>query len=89
MLLFLIRMDKEKKQFTFTPFPSNAVVNYGNEKLLLRDVYYKSGIEGVVNTVHSITGIRPDRYLLIHSEYVDDLIDELEGLDTTLPINMS
>lgn len=87
-ITLLIRMDKENKQFTFTPFPANAVVNYGNERLLLRDVYYRSGIDGVVNTVHSITGIRPDKYVLIHSEYVDDLIDEIGGLDATLAVNM-
>lgn len=85
----LVRMDKENKQFTFTSFPSNTLVNYGNERLLMRDVFYRSGIEGVVNSVHSITGIRPDRYVLLHSEYVDDLVDEIEGIDTNLSVNMA
>lgn len=88
-ITLLIRMDKENKQFTFTSFPANSLVNYGNERLLLRDVYYKSGIEGVVNTVHSITGIRPDRYVLLHSEYADDLVEAIGGIETTLSVNMS
>ena len=85
----LLRMDKENKQFTFTSFPSNMIVNYGNERLWFRDIYYLSGIDGVMNTVHSITGIRPDRYVLLHSEYVDDLVDEIGGLETNLTTDMS
>lgn len=88
-ITLLIRMDKENKQFTFTPFPSNTVITYENERVLLRDVFYKSGIDGVVNAVHVITGIRPDRYVLVHSEYVDELIDAIGGLDMSIAENMS
>lgn len=88
-ITLLIRMDKEKKQFTFTPFPVNTAVTYENERVLLRDVFYKSGIDGVVNAVHVITGIRPDRYVLVHSEYVDELIDEIGGLDMSISEDVS
>ncbi len=85
----LVRMDKERRQFTFTYFPSNAVVDYGGERLLFREIYYYHGIDGLINTVHSITGIRPDRHMLLHSEYVDDVIDEINGFDFAISNDIS
>jgi hypothetical protein len=35
----LVRMDKERKQFTFTYFPRDAVISFGDERVLFRDIY--------------------------------------------------
>lgn len=81
----MIRMDKERKQFTFTYFPRYAIVSYNNRQHYLRDIYHQYGIDALKNAVYSITGIRVDRHLLVHSEDVDDLIDAVGGLDFALP----
>lgn len=77
----LVRMDKERKQFTFTYFPRDAVISFGDERVLFRDIYYNYGIDALIDVVHSVTGIRPDRHLILHSEYVDDVINSIGGLD--------
>lgn len=84
----LVRMDKERKQFTFTYFPRDAVISYGDEKILFRDIYYNHGIDALIDVVHSVTGIRPDRHLILHSEYVDDVIDSIGGLDLMVSVPM-
>ncbi len=84
-VIVLVRMDKESKQFSFTYFPRNSLIEYGGESILLRDIYYYHGLDALVNVVHSITGIRPDRRILIHSEYVDDIIDYMGGINTVVP----
>ncbi len=84
-IIVLVRMDKESKQFTFTYFPGNSPIDYGGESMHLRDVYYYQGMEALINIVHSITGIRPDRHLVLHSEYVDEFIDGIGGIDVVIP----
>lgn len=81
----MIRMDKERKQFTFTYFPRYAVVSYNNRQHYLRDIYHQYGVGALKNAVYSITGIRVDRHLLVHAEEVDELIDALGGLDFAVP----
>ena len=84
----LVRMDKERKQFTFTYFPKDAVISYGDERVLFRDIYYNYGIDALHDVVHSITGIRPDRHIIIHSEYVDDIVQSVGGLDLMVSVPM-
>lgn len=84
----LVRMDKERKQFTFTYFPKDTVISYGDERVLFRDIYYKYGIGALMDVVHSVTGIRPDRHIIVHSEYVDDIIDSIGGLDLMVSVPM-
>lgn len=81
----MIRMDKERKQFTFTYFPRYAVVSYNNRQHYLRDIYHQYGVDALKNAVYSITGIRVDRHLLVHAKDVDELIDALGGLDFAIP----
>lgn len=84
----LVRMDKERKQFTFTYFPKDAVISYGDERILFRDIYYNHGINALIDVVHSITGIRPDRHIVVHSEYVDDIVNSIGGLDLMVSVPM-
>ena len=84
----LVRMDKERKQFTFTYFPRDAVISYGDERILFRDIYYYHGFDALIDVVHSVTGIRPDRHLILHAEYVDDVIDSIGGLDLMVSVPM-
>ena len=84
----LVRMDKERKQFTFTYFPKDAVVSYGDDRILFRDIYYTYGIDALYDAVHAITGIRPDRHIVVHSEYVDEIVNSIGGLDLMVSVPM-
>ncbi len=90
--LMLMKVDKERKQFMFSPLPARLVVNMAGaaknasgEPVTLSSIYGTHGIEYLKNAVSAITGIKVDYYYTLTPNGFVNLIDSLGSI----PVNIS
>ena len=86
--LVLIRADKEREQFTFTVFPTDAYVDMSGKYVKLSEVYGRYGLEALLNKVYAMTGVMIDNYAVVSMEKFPALVDALGGINFNVPCDM-
>lgn len=86
--IMLLRVDKERQQFTFTAFPGEMVLTIEGREVLLRDVFAQYGLDFLIRKINALTGLPVDRYALVNLEQFPAIVDALDGITYTVPCNM-
>lgn len=86
--LVLIRADKERGQFTYTVFPTDAYVDMSGRYIPLSEVYGRYGLGTLLDKVYAMTGIMIDNYALVHMNDFPALVDTLGGIAYPVPCDM-
>ena len=86
--LVLLRADKEREQFTFTVFPTDAYVDMSGKYVKLSEIYGRYGLETLLSKVYAMTGVMIDNYAVISMETLPALVDTLGGVNFNVPCNM-
>lgn len=86
--VMLLRVDKERRQFTFTAFPPEMVLTIETRDILLRDVLAEYGLDFLCRKINAMTGILIDRYAVVNIEQFPQIVDILEGITYNVPCTM-
>lgn len=86
--LILLRADKERGQFTYTVFPTDAYVDMSGRYIKLSEVYGRYGLDILLNKVYAMTGIAIDNYAVVSMEDFPALVDTLGGINYNVPCDM-
>lgn len=86
--LVLINADKERGQFTYTVFPTDAYVDMSGRYIKLSEVYGRYGLDILLNKVYAMTGMTIDNYALVSMEAFPAIIDALGGISYNVPCDM-
>ncbi len=86
--ILLIRVDKERGEYTYSVFPSDAYVEVSNRYYKLSEVYGLFGLETFIEKINAITGIPIDNYAVVNMEAFPAIIDTLGGIMYNVPCNM-
>ncbi len=77
----LVRLDRERAQFTFTPISADTYVALDGESVPLSSIYLAFGSSGVREKVKTITGIEIDEYVTVIPSSAEGIVNALGGLD--------
>ncbi len=86
--IMLLRVDKEHKEFTYTPLPSNMVLTVGGSMTTLGELFNDKGLDFVIEKVHAITGLPIDYYATINISALVQIIDMFDGISYEVPCKM-
>lgn len=82
--ILLIRFDKESKQVTITPIPSNTRLYINAANTTIGTLYTKYGIEFLTESVTAITGIGIDYYSVINITEIPKLIEMVGSVNVNV-----
>ncbi len=77
--VLLLRVDKERREFTYTVFPAITRVSTSSGEHALADVYHLYGCDYIIDTVSAMTGLSVDHYFLINITEMNELINRMGG----------
>lgn len=77
----LVRADKERGQFTFTPISSKTLVNNGEKSISLAKVYETYGASELCRHVHLLTGLTVDDYVTVIPSVAQKIADLVGGVE--------
>ena len=77
----LLRLDKEREEFTFTPIPASTYVNSGDKKESLSDIYTSLGPSALLQRVRMLTGLFIDEYAVVTPSAAEKITDILGGFE--------
>ncbi len=86
--IILVRVDKERRQFTFTSFPSNMRLFVGTNYTTLGDLYTDYGIDYLTSKVTAITGITVDYYAVLNISDMSSVMSEIGSVTMEFPYNI-
>ncbi len=86
--LVLLRADKERGQFTFTVFPTDAYVDMNGRYIKLSEVYGRYGLETLMDKIYALTGISIDHHAVVSMSDFPRLVDTLGGITYNVPFDM-
>ena len=87
--IVLLRVDKEREHFSYTAFPTDALIEISGQYVPLSEVYGRYGLQFLIDSVHAMTGISIDKYAVLSMEGFPAVIDALGGVDYYVPCNMN
>ena len=77
----LVRIDREREEFTFTPISAETVVQTKKGATTLSAAYLSGGISALRAQVKLLTGITVDNYALITPSGAERITDSLGGFN--------
>lgn len=80
----LLRADKERKEFTFTVFPSVMQVYTASGNQSGADLYNLYGRDYIISQVSAMTGLTVDYYLVVNVTELSQIITNLGGINMYL-----
>lgn len=88
--IMLAAFDTEQKKMNILSIPRDTIVNVNRTTKKINAAYAMShgDIFALYDEVESVTGIRPDKYVLVTVDAFVDLIDAIGGVEVDVPINM-
>ena len=86
--LLLVRIDKERGNWSLTPFPTDAYTTVNGRYMKLSDVYGEYGLDVLDARIHAMTGITVDRHITVTMDGFVRLINYLGGVDFFVPCDM-
>lgn len=89
--IMLAMFDTTNKKMNILSIPRDTIVNVSRATKKINAAYVASGgdIYALYDEVESITGIRPDKYVLVSVEGFVDFIDAIGGVEVDVPIDMN
>ncbi len=88
--IMLVRFDTVEMKVNAVSIPRDTLVNstLGNKKI--NAIYHNlDGINSLMDAVESITGSRPDNYIMVDTEVFVDVVDAMGGIDFNVPFEMN
>lgn len=88
--IMLATFDTEQKKMNVLSIPRDTIVNVRRATKKINAAYAMSDgdIFALYDEVESVTGIRPDKYMLVTVDAFVDIIDAIGGVPVDVPINM-
>ncbi|MBQ2767590.1 MAG: LCP family protein [Clostridia bacterium] len=86
--LILLRVDKERRQFTFTAFPPEMLLTIEGREMMLCDVFAEYGLDFLLRKINAMTGLLIDRYAIVNIDQFPQIIDTLGGITYNVPCDM-
>ena len=86
--LVLLRADKERGQFTYTVFPTDAYVDMNGRFIKLSEIYGIFGLETLISKIYALTGIMIDNHAVVSMSDFPKLVDSLGGITYNVPFDM-
>ncbi len=86
--ILLLRVDKERTQFTFTAFPPEMLLTIEGREIMLRDVFAEYGLDFLMRKINALTGLPVDRYALVNLDQFPEIVDTLDGITYNVPCRM-
>lgn len=77
--VLLLRVDKERGEFTYTVFPAITRVSTSSGEHALADIYHLYGSDFIIDTVSAMTGLSVDHHFLINITEMSELINRMGG----------
>jgi len=75
----LLRADKERREFTYTVFPSITRITTSSGDHALGDLYDLYGLDYVIDTVKGITGLTVDYHLSVNVTELYEVVNNMGG----------
>ena len=85
----LVRVDPKTYVVDIITIPRDTATDLDGSLMKFNHAYYFGGIEGELDQVEKLTGVRPQYYLDTTFVGFEKFVDKLNGVDVTLPIDMS
>ncbi|MBQ8003697.1 MAG: LCP family protein [Oscillospiraceae bacterium] len=88
--IMLASFDTVQKKMNLLSIPRDTIINAKRATKKINAAYAMSGgdIYALFDEVQSVTGIRPDKYVLVTVDAFVDLIDAIGGVTVDVPIDM-
>lgn len=86
--IMLVRVDKERQQFTFTAFPPETILTIEGRRIMLRDVFAEYGLDFLLRKINAMTGLMIDRHVIVNVEQFPEIVDTLGGITYNVPCKM-
>ncbi|MDD4773317.1 MAG: LCP family protein [Eubacteriales bacterium] len=87
--IMLLKIDGGAKEFVFSMLPSDMRVQADGNDVKLGSLYASKGIHYMRNKVTAMTGLKIDYYAVISVVGLASVIDELGGINVTVPTDMN
>ena len=88
-LILLCHYDGEKNLINALQIPRDTKVETARKDKKINSAYgSKKGIECVKSEIGSLTGIYPDKYIVLNFDGFRKLVDAIGGVEYTVPVNM-
>lgn len=86
--VLLLRVDKERQEFTCTVFPAITRVSTSSGEHTMADLYHLYGRDYIIDTVSAMTGLSVDHYFLINITEMYELINRMGGFSLYLTTDL-
>lgn len=87
-VIMLCRVDPEKEKATILSIPRDTKVKVKGTTMKINGGYSVGGVNQMINSVETLTGVNVDYYFLINLEAFRDIVDAVDGVYYTVPRNM-
>ena len=85
----LVRLDFEKKTVGMMQIPRDTMVEVpGFSRMKINGLHVAGGVDAAVQGVSGLTGITPDRVVLLDYKAIEHMIDEVGGVEVDVPRRM-
>ncbi len=86
--LVLIRVDKEREQFTYTAFPTDTYVDMSGRYIKLSEIYGRYGLDTLLDKVYAMTGMTIEYRAVVTMDDFPEIIDAIGGISYNVPFDM-
>lgn len=90
--ILLVTVDKNTEKFSICPIPSYLYIDLGTENVkkqaYLGDLLIKNGKNFFLQKIEALTGVSIDYYAFMSNADFVRIINEIGGIEYTVPINM-
>lgn len=86
--ILLLRVDKERQEFTYTVFPAITEVDTPSGTHMLGDIYHLYGWEHIRDAITAMTGLPIDYHLLLNITDLYEVVNLLGGFTVNVPTDL-
>lgn len=86
--IVLIRGDRERGEYTYTPISSQTEIYASCGNITIGEAYGYYGEEFIVNSVWSLTGIKPEYYVFLNVTELEQIVEQLPNVSYSIPVNI-
>ena len=86
--MVILRVDKERREVTFTYIPGNMIVLSEGGNIEIGSLYASKGIDFLRHKVEAVTGLVIDYHICISVEELEAVVDEIGTVEIEIPCDM-
>ncbi len=86
--MVLVRVDKDKRAYSFTALSSLMRASTPAGDMLLGDIYSVYGIDFLIGKIAALTGVTADKYVTVGSDDITAVAGEFEGITFNVPVDI-